>query len=131
MTTETMTITVNGETVEPGCYIDGWWGQYGASRVLSIADDFGIPSPFGRGWYVEAETAALIAALEDGEPRDAVYGIRVPDDELTFCETVGWMADEAESALNAATIGGVWEWVDGELFLTARRSVPSVWQARR
>lgn len=91
--------TVNGHTVETGCYVDGHWGQYGPSRVLSIADDL-------------LGTNYCLAALAEG----AETGIMT--DELSADDAVLDLADEAEAALNNATDDGhAWGWYDGEFFL--------------
>ena len=29
--------------IEPGCYVDGHWGQYAPARVIQIAGEMGIP----------------------------------------------------------------------------------------
>lgn len=104
--TETITLT-NGTTVEPGCYIDGHWGQYGPSRVLSVADDI-----LGTHYFDEC-----IAALDD-EIRAEMAESRSMSDEIPGCETVIWVAEEAEQALNDATPDSwAWGWHDGEFFL--------------
>lgn len=43
----------NGDAGEPGCWIDGHWGQYGADRVIQIAA--------GQGWEPSSELDRLIA----------------------------------------------------------------------
>ena len=97
-----------------GCYIDGHWGQYGASRLLAIADGM-----LGTSYFDDA-AAAMTA---DHDPDDP-YSSPLPSDgimtdELPGCEIVSEYADEAESALNDATPTGlVWHWHDGEFFLS-------------
>jgi hypothetical protein len=89
---------------DTGCYIDGHWGQYGASRLLRIADDI-----LGADFYEQA----LRSAPEECQPHNSCV------DEIGGCEEVSWVADDAEAALNDATPDGlVWHWHDGEFFLS-------------
>ncbi len=98
----------NGEMCETGCYVDGHWGQYGASRVLGIADDI-----LGTNYSAEA-AAAMLADPDSPDPSDGCM-----TDELPGCEIVSEIADKAESALNDATPDGyLWHWYDGEFYLS-------------
>ena len=105
---------INGQTYGPGCYVDGHWGQYGASRVLRIADDI-----LGTTYWDDA-AAAMLA---DHDPADP-YSSPLPTDgcmpdELPGCEIVSEIADDAETALNDATPAGyMWHWYEGEFFLS-------------
>lgn len=99
-----------------GCIIDGHWGQYGASRLLREADDV-----LGTTFYADT-LSEIERAIADADPADKFgmanetpLGIMV--DELIGCEITSEAADEAEQALNDATVGGRWEWSDGEFFL--------------
>jgi hypothetical protein len=98
-------VDVNGHAVEPGCWVDGHWGQYGPDRLAEIAD--------GLGW--------LPQSLED-DPR----GLRVIADALSdagydhnYWERHIEAADGIETWLNdhTATDGYSWGWYDGEFYL--------------
>lgn len=100
-----MMVSVAGVEQESGCWVDGHWGQYGASRVLRIADEL-------LSLTLWDECRATM--VENGEDVEGVATDELPggSDESV------WYSDNALELLNAATIGGYWEWVDGELFLT-------------
>lgn len=74
----------------PGCYVDGHRGQYAPDALAEIAD-----SLLGTSLSLQAHVA------------------RQDDDYDSIVE----IADDAMDALNNATSGGVWGWVDGEVFL--------------
>ena len=97
-------------TLNPGCVVDGHWGNYALSRMLTIADDI-----LGTTFYAEAVTQWR----ETEDPYDG--STPLPDatwDGFTF-EFLGEIADEAESALNDQTPAPyVWHWHDGEFFLS-------------
>jgi hypothetical protein len=87
----------NGRTweLEPGCYIDGHWGQYGNDRLAELAESYDIPIP---GEYDTRE-------------------IRRKGGDYWFDDYVmagDWILDN----LNLVTDEEhVWAWIDGELFL--------------
>ena len=90
---------VNGQHADPGCYIEGSWGQYGIDRLADVAEQFGLKvlgvnDP--RVWRIEAESG------------DA------PDWAWTGHVDAG---DKLENMLNDATTGGYWIWEDGEFYL--------------
>ena len=102
-----MTVTVNGHDLTPGYHIDGHYGQYGIARLVEIADDL-----------LGTEFAAEFPKDEHGALAGA-YGPNGPwDIGNAHTETVVAIGDKAEAALNDATEGGRWEWVDGEFYLT-------------
>lgn len=113
-----MTAIVNGHPVEPGCYIDGHWGQYSPDRLAEIAEGF--------GWSPDKPTddPRVIRAFADqlDEYRD-----------LPLWEWHSESADDIETWLNDHTVSGwlpgadggtrdrtnfVWHWHDGEFFLS-------------
>lgn len=94
-TDRTDTILVYGDPTPAGCYVDGHWGQYGPDRLAQIAD--GV---LGTTFY------------------DALTDARESDDWDAFFD----VADATLDALNAATVGGVWAWEDGEVFLVGERT---------
>ena len=105
----TRTLVV-GIDVDEGCQIEGSWGQYGAARCAEIAD-----SLLGTAFVDEIPTdedGRRYGTCGQGGPWSALMG-----DEVA--EAVIDVGERALAALNEATIGGAWEWVDGELFLTA------------
>lgn len=97
---------VNGEPCQPGCYVEGSWGQYAPDHT---ADRF------------EELTGSDIAP--DDDPRvwrriADLYGARGDTDrEFTAWEIHYGTADQLVDKLNAATTGGAFVWRDGELFL--------------
>lgn len=108
---------------ETGCYVDGHWGNYALSRMLTIADDI-----LGTDFYAQAdkawhETPEIVYNPETGQYEDGPK----PDpsdtwDGFTF-ELLHEIADEAETALNAHAYNAVgatvlWHWHDGEFFLS-------------
>jgi hypothetical protein len=94
----------NGNECETGCVIDGHWGNYGLSRLLSITD-----SLLGTEFYAEAADAWRESWDSHSDE---------PWDGFTF-EELHEIADDAESELNKATPQGfVWHWCDGEFFLS-------------
>ena len=99
-----MTITVNGLEANPGCYIDGHWGQYGVDRIAAICEQFGCPDP---------ESHDL--------PSSIVAATRVVmsnfDGWIEAGEIFTSILDECEQRLNDATVGGCWMWEDGEFYL--------------
>lgn len=100
-----------------GCYVDGHWGQYGASRVLRIADDItGSTLYEDTASAMDAQHAEDVANKEKYPCPASADGIAT--DELPGCEIVSEAADEAETALTAGTTGGYWGWHDGGFFLT-------------
>lgn len=97
---------VNGQPADPGCYIEGSWGQYGPDRVADVAEQFGIeiePVDDPRELRLQADNAE--AEGPTGES-DKLWDRHV------------WAADDIEQRLNMVTEGGYWMWTDGEFFLT-------------
>jgi len=94
--------TVNGENVDVGCYVDGHHGQYDVDAVCRIASDL-----LGKESFV-IECSVYRTRLDDPDT----------DDTMDPGQALSELADEATEALNEATTGGHWEWVDGELFLS-------------
>jgi len=108
---------VNGETAEPGCYIDGHWGQYGPDRLAEICEQFDLDVTDDidpRRWRFLAES---------DDPDDIAYevipGLRTkPISQDDAWERHTESADTLENMLNDVTEGGHWSWEDGEFFLT-------------
>jgi len=142
-----MTITVNGFETEPGCYVDGHWGQYGGVHLLERAEEFDVTH---EGVFCSklAEIYAAWPRHSDGELAGS-YG--ADTDEITgpwaaiiTCgastgQTVMELSEEVLDLLNEHTVGGRWEWWEGECFLRetngdgfemcpeCRKAVPDDW----
>lgn len=118
-----MTLTVNGHEAEPGCYVDGHWGQYAGVHLLDRAGEF----------IDDAKLAEITAAWPTnndgtlagayGSDRDAEEGKGTgPWAAIqNFGDTDGQiameLADEVLELLNEHTEGGYWEWWEGEVYL--------------
>lgn len=74
--------------IEPGCYIDGRWGQYAYRRIVEIAVKYGYP------------------------PSEDWFDSTINDDAVVE------ESDKALAWLNAnvAKPGFLWGWQDGEVF---------------
>lgn len=128
---DAVSIKVGDQTPTSGCYVDGHWGQYGASRVLRIADDLLGTDYIKQADKVrECEQCGAQEMVSDREhlssvgcmgDRSRTHSWVKPEgmmtDEYPSGEFVSDLADEAEAELNAATDGGCWGWEDGEFFL--------------
>ena len=101
-----MSITLNGEPQEPGCYIGGHIGQYGLASLVEMVDKV-LGTAFA-GEFPKDQDGKLAGAYGGAGPWD------IGNAHTEACVEV---ADKAEAALNAATVGGYWRWVDGEFFL--------------
>lgn len=98
-----MSITVNGEDAEPGCFIAGHHGQYGMDQLGDIAEGFGLAfegREDPRQWRKEYDEA------QTQEQSERAFEMLVE------------AADFLEQLLNERTTGGYWSWEDGEFFLT-------------
>jgi hypothetical protein len=104
-----MTLTVNGQAAQPGCYVEGHWGQYGPDHFADQLEGFGLVIPKGidprryrriREWVEERS-----AYPHYNGPLANVYLACLEDDR------------ELENFANDATEGGYWEWDMGECFL--------------
>jgi hypothetical protein len=94
---------LNGHNIEPGCYVDGHWGQYGTDRLAEIAEGHGWTpeSPYKNPRFLRAEAEKCD---EDNVQHDLWEMFHEADDAI-----IDWLNDH--------TIDGVWGWDDGELFL--------------
>lgn len=83
--------------IEPGCYIDGHWGQYGLDRLAELAEGFDVPIP------EKYDTRAIRQSGADYWFDDYVMA-----------------GDWIQDMLNMVTDDShVWTWMDGEFFLIA------------
>lgn len=106
--TSPVTFGPKSEFVYPGCYIGGHSGQYALGEMVLLAD--GMLGTHFAAEFPRGEDGTLAGAYGPEGPWD------IGNDHTEKCVEV---ADRAEAALNEATEGGYWEWVDGEFFLTA------------
>jgi len=92
-------VTISPALPEPehGCLVDGHWGQYGVTRLIEIATEFGFP--------IDAADAAEVRKYNAG------------DDDMDP-EHVYELADSVEQWLNdnIAAEGSYFGWHDGEFF---------------
>lgn len=90
---------------DAGCYVDGHWGQFGVSRVIGVAADFGFDDA---------------GALDLASRHMATYGPHsapeLTDDEL---EALDYASDDAVQWLNdnVAPQSYYFGWFDGEFHL--------------
>lgn len=97
-----MTLTVNGQTATPGCYVDGHWGQYGPDHFVDQLEGFGIV--IGEDDNPQRYRQLAEAAEEKREEHSHWEAYHDADDALM-------------ARANEVTEGGYWEWYDGECFL--------------
>lgn len=91
-----------------GCWIDDRWGQYGVTRLIEIAKDYGF------------------VTYDDDEA--AIYAFKHGEDEFWFENSIhfatdwilmqGGLGDDAEDWLdvNVAQEGYMFGWIDGEFY---------------
>lgn len=106
-----MTLTVNGQAAEPGCYVDGHWGQYGSDHFADQLEGFGLVIP------KLADARRATAVMNWCDERSASYSSPLGNVGFMAAE---WHSDSYDWLLNLAneaTEGGYWEWYDGECFL--------------
>lgn len=78
---------------DAGCWVDGHWGQYGSSRVIKLAQEF--------GWDVYI--APPVLDIEEDWESEFIYDLADKAEQ--------WMND------NIAPDGHSFGWYDGEWFL--------------
>ena len=108
----------SGQTMEPGCFIDGHWGQYGIARMIEIAADMGWTDKAAEPGLGQQKDGIKLAMrkLASMSPSDS------DSEDLTDSEEeeLIWAADDAEAWLNEQTPEGYsWGWQDGEFFLSS------------
>lgn len=104
-TDERYCVLVNGHAVEPGCWVDGHWGQYGPDHLADKIDGIIDLEPLD-----DPRVLRQIAEItEDMGYRDAASAWQEIRSEAT---------DKMTERLNEVTPDGwTWDWVDGEFFL--------------
>ena len=94
-----------------GCWIDGRWGHYGISRLVSIAQDLGME-------ISDLDESALWAYNNNEEEfQDEATGEFYSASDWLLMQ--GGLCDEAEDWLNenVAQPGYMFGWSEGEFFL--------------
>lgn len=99
-----MTLTVNGQPADPGCYVEGHWGQYGPDHLADQLEGFGVSI----GRQADPRFARRVA--------DRCFN-DFPDLEADAWERYHYASDSLETVAAGATEGGYWEWHEGECFL--------------
>jgi len=102
-------ITVNGQEADPGCFIDGHWGQYGSDRLAEVCEEFDLNVP----WHDDPRHWRQVAEAESEEDSPARTAMKPEDAWQRHHEAADTLLDK----LNDVTSGGYWTWQDGELFL--------------
>ena len=105
-----MTLTVNGQAAEPGCYVEGHWGQYGPDHFADQLEGFGLEIPKGIDPRRYRRIADWIDERTAYSPLDGPLA-------NAYLAAVDVGNGELEDLANEHTEGGFWEWYDGEVFL--------------
>lgn len=106
-------LTVNGQPAEPGCYVEGSWGQYGADHLADQLESFAIAIPKG----IDPRRHRRIAEWILERTGFAHSGTAVNNLADTAWEHHAEAHDALTDLASEATKGGYWEWEDGECFL--------------
>jgi hypothetical protein len=112
-TNERYCVLVNGHAVEPGCWVEGHWGQYGPDHLADRATEVGWePGDWAddprqiRGIITTIETWGYAKSPDVQNVIDAMWELRAE------------AADSIEEWLNDRTDGDwAWGWHDGEFYL--------------
>lgn len=90
---------------EPGCYVDGWWGQYAPARVIQLAGTTGMPD------HALINLANAKINSMGTNPHNIELSV---DDEEAIVEgsdrAIEWLNE------NVCQDGYSWGWHDGEFF---------------
>lgn len=93
--------TVNGERLEVGCYVDSSHGQYAIDKACELVDSI---------FDIERWRTVCAAKRADAENEEG-------DISMDAWQALSDLHDEVVEVLDKYTIGGSWDWVDGELYL--------------
>lgn len=95
-------------SLDPGCIIDGWHGQYVAPRMAELTDSL-LGTNFVAEWPRDPEDGELLG----------LYGTTGSPWYSDVMDEMVELMDEMEAKLNAALPDDRFvEWVDGDLFVT-------------
>lgn len=110
------------QTVEPGCYVDSWWGQYQSARVVMIAHSLGW-----RDWDETDDSPGELltiaywmlhsmgAAPQEGSREWAELDLLTSQVERIE-DRHGWDRGEAPLILDDAAYEEVTYWLDSQPF---------------
>ena len=109
MTTTTAKVTIVNP--DPGCYVEGWWGQYAPVHAIEQAGSF--------GYVIDPELQAALDCYGGPYPQESIpCEGSGPDDDCYCMDIVEEASDDATEWLNEHTMGPrwyTWHWADGEL----------------
>ena len=114
-----MTLTVNGHDAEPGCYVEGHWGQYGPDHLADQLEGFGIviARSDNPNWWRKVADRMDEIADKLGESHDPSDMPKARNRAWTAWENHSECGDDLIEKANDVTEGGYWEWWEGEVFL--------------
>lgn len=99
------TVRVNGVECEPGCWVEGHWGQYGPDHLADKIDGL-----------IELEPLDDPRILR--QIAETTEGMGYHEAAAGWWEIRTEATDRITERLNDVTPDGwVWDWVDGEFFL--------------
>lgn len=109
----------NGDWVNPGCHVEGWWGQYAADRVVVLAHQCGWDSGDRRA------VQYCVGRIEYVASQDSSWEAEFPDGyELVYADQVDCLEQAATDYLNSllptnpdGTQSHLWGWHEGEYYL--------------
>lgn len=125
-TTERYCVLVNGHAVEPGCWVEGHWGQYGPDHLADRASELGWePENFDDDPRQLRRAADMIEGWGYVKPAKRLgFGTRPIYGEgegifVTLHEIASEATNDIEQWLNdhTTTEGYSWGWHDGEFYL--------------
>lgn len=128
----------NGHDVEPGCYVEGHWGQYGPDHLADQAEGLGwAPDrPTDDPRIIRSFAEAIMDAGSDDIMlwewhsesandierwlNDHTHGTRKGDGaDVTWGEVDGaWFLSDGTIVPDDQVQNYVWHWHDGEFFLS-------------
>jgi hypothetical protein len=113
-TNERYCVLVNGHAVEPGCWVEGHWGQYGPDHLADQAETLGWHRESNRDdprWWRMIADALNEGIVPNGCPPGTDVG-RAWDQHVVSADAIEqWLNDHTE------TEGYSWGWYDGEFYL--------------
>ena len=90
--------------VDPGCWVDGWYGQYATARLIDIATALGFPAAD----YIDVAERHLACMGQSDTPEIGTDEFDILADGADAAES--WMNDHAPT-------GYRFGWVDGEFYM--------------
>jgi len=111
---EAMTTTSEKVTIvnpDPGCYVEGWWGQYAPVHAIEQAESF--------GYVIDPELQTALDCYAGPYPQEPAPCDYTGPYTCSCTDIVVEASDDATEWLNEHTMGPrwySWHWADGELF---------------